>query len=99
MPTYHYVCPEGHDFEHFQRKISSRSRRKCPQCGKMAARQISGGAGLIFKGSGFYITDYKKGGKGPEGDASPAKAQEKPDATSKKADSKAPDSKPKGKDS
>jgi putative FmdB family regulatory protein len=99
MPTYHYHCPNGHDFEHFERKISSRSRRKCPECGKMAARQISGGAGLIFKGSGFYITDYKKAGtSGPGADESPAK-ETKPDAASKKAEGKTPDSRPKGKDS
>jgi predicted nucleic acid-binding Zn ribbon protein len=46
-------------------KITDRARVKCPRCGRVAARQLSGGAGLIFKGSGFYITDYGKDGKGP----------------------------------
>ena len=64
MPTYEYACPEGHEFELFQ-KMSEKPRAKCPVCGKMAIRQISGGAGLVFKGSGFYITDYGKDGKGP----------------------------------
>lgn len=64
MPTYEYRCPGGHEFELFQ-KISEKPRAKCPVCGKMATRQISGGAGLVFKGSGFYITDYGKDGKGP----------------------------------
>lgn len=64
MPTYEYQCPEGHEFELFQ-KMSEKPRAKCPVCGKMATRQISGGAGLVFKGSGFYITDYGKDGKGP----------------------------------
>ncbi len=64
MPTYEYRCPEGHTFDLFQ-KISDKPRAKCPQCGKMATRLISGGAGLVFKGSGFYITDYGKDGKGP----------------------------------
>lgn len=64
MPTYEYECPAGHTFEKFQ-KITERPRAKCPVCGKPAVRKISGGAGLVFKGSGFYITDYGKDGKGP----------------------------------
>ena len=64
MPTYEYVCPLGHGFEKFQR-ITEKPRAKCPTCGKLATRKISGGAGLVFKGSGFYITDYGKDGKGP----------------------------------
>jgi putative FmdB family regulatory protein len=64
MPTYEYRCPQGHEFEKFL-KMSSTARVKCPQCGRVASRQISGGAGLVFKGSGFYITDYGKDGKGP----------------------------------
>ena len=62
MPTYEYRCPLGHEFEVVQR-ITGRPRTKCPTCGRIAVRQISGGAGLIFKGSGFYITDYGKDGK------------------------------------
>lgn len=64
MPTYEYRCPKGHEFEVVQR-ITDRTRAKCPRCGQVAERQMSGGAGLIFKGSGFYITDYGKDGKGP----------------------------------
>lgn len=64
MPTYEYRCPKGHEFEVVQR-ITDRARAKCPRCGVVAERQMSGGAGLIFKGSGFYITDYGKDGKGP----------------------------------
>jgi putative FmdB family regulatory protein len=71
MPTYEYLCPEGHEFELFQ-KISEKPRAKCPVCGRMATRQISGGAGLVFKGSGFYITDYGKDGKGPRKEAEAA---------------------------
>jgi len=62
MPTYEYRCPEGHAFEKFQ-KMTDKPRAKCPVCGKTATRKISGGAGLVFKGSGFYITDYGKDGK------------------------------------
>jgi putative FmdB family regulatory protein len=79
MPTYEYECPEGHTFEKFQR-ISDKPRAKCPVCGKPGTRKISGGAGLVFRGSGFYITDYGKDGKGPrkpEADK-PAKATEGP---------------------
>ena len=68
MPTYEYRCPKGHEFEVVQR-ITDRARAKCPRCGLVAERQMSGGAGLIFKGSGFYITDYGKDGKGPRKEA------------------------------
>ena len=61
MPTYDYRCPNGHDFERFFRKISdAASELECPTCGALAARRVSGGAGLVFKGSGFYLTDYGK---------------------------------------
>ena len=64
MPTYEYRCPEGHEFEHFFRSMSAATRElPCPTCGKVAERRVSGGAGLLFKGSGFYITDYGKDGK------------------------------------
>jgi putative FmdB family regulatory protein len=61
MPTYEFRCPDGHEFEKFYRKISDAvTELPCPECGKVAARLVSGGAGLLFKGSGFYLTDYGK---------------------------------------
>ena len=59
MPTYEYRCLEcGHEFEQFQR-MSDEPVAQCPECSGKAQRRISGGAGFVFKGSGFYITDYR----------------------------------------
>jgi putative FmdB family regulatory protein len=75
MPTYEFRCPEGHEFEKFYRSISGAPRDvACPTCGKKAERQMSAGGGLVFKGSGFYITDYGKDGK--KAQTPPAKAAE-----------------------
>lgn len=66
MPTYEYQCREcGHRFEEFQRIVDP-PIRDCPKCKCRGCVEqlISGGSGLIFKGSGFYITDYKRS-KGP----------------------------------
>jgi putative FmdB family regulatory protein len=82
MPTYEYECPEGHVFEKFQ-KMTDKPRAKCPVCGKTATRKISGGAGLVFKGSGFYITDYGKDGKGPRKETEKAERAEKAEKAEK----------------
>jgi putative FmdB family regulatory protein len=58
MPTYEYRCAQGHTFERFQRMTEAPIDR-CPTCGASAERLLSGGVGLLFKGSGFYITDYR----------------------------------------
>ncbi len=64
MPTYEYRCPAGHDSEDFVLKISdAKPEIPCPTCGAVASRRVSAGSGLLFKGSGFYITDYGKDGK------------------------------------
>src|SRR5271166_4958803 len=101
MPTYEYACTKcGHQFEQFQ-SMRDEPLRSCPKCRKLALKRlVGGGAGLIFKGSGFYITDYKNKGmtkaaaaesKGPEApkaaEAAPKaapKAPPAPAATSKK---------------
>ena len=70
MPTYEYKCPNGHVFEKFFPTMNDKRYAVCPTCKKRAVRQISGGTGLVFKGSGFYETDYKRAGeKKPEGEA------------------------------
>jgi putative FmdB family regulatory protein len=76
MPTYEYKCPSGHVFEKTFPRITSQRHAKCPVCGKRAERQISGGVGIHFKGSGFYATDYKR----------PAGTTEKADHTAEKAE-------------
>ena len=64
MPTYEYRCPDGHESEDFVLKISdAKPAITCPTCGAVAPRRMSAGSGLLFKGSGFYITDYGKDGK------------------------------------
>src|SRR5262245_32928825 len=84
MPTYEYRCPDGHEFERFFRKISDAPADvACPVCGKIADRIMSAGAGLLFKGSGFYLTDYGKNahrGDKPAtgGEKSESKSESKP---------------------
>ena len=80
MPTYEYVCDAcGHRFERFQR-ISERPLRTCPACGARKARRlISPGAGLLFKGPGFYATDYRKGVP-PSGEGKAEKKEKPKDA-------------------
>lgn len=80
MPTYEYACPKcGHEFEQFQ-SMRDEPLTKCPKCKKAGVKRLVGaGAGLIFKGTGFYITDYKKkkgGGETETSSSTPAKSPE-----------------------
>lgn len=91
MPTYEYECEAcGHDFEEFQ-YMSDKPLRKCPECGKMKLHRLIGaGAGIIFKGSGFYETDYKRKDQPKPASETPSSAPEpksdaKPAATSSDA--------------
>jgi len=64
MPTYEYECPHcGHTFEASQ-NMSDKPLEECPKCHKKPKRLIGSGSGIIFKGSGFYATDYRKKPKG-----------------------------------
>ncbi|HEY5614782.1 MAG TPA: FmdB family zinc ribbon protein [Bacteroidota bacterium] len=69
MPTYDYRCGEcGHEFEEFQ-SMSAEMLKTCPKCGKdVLKRAMGSGAGMIFKGGGFYQTDYKPSGEGKKAD-------------------------------
>lgn len=80
MPTYEYRCTAcGHAFETMH-GMTAPVLRKCPKCGRLKLeRLISGGAGVIFKGSGFYETDYKRNRSGGD----PVKAREKSEAAEK----------------
>ena len=79
MPTYEYLCDNcEHRFEKFQ-SITAAPVRKCPNCGRMKVRRLIGcGSGIIFRGSGFYETDYRS-----EGYKKAAKSESEKAATSK----------------
>ena len=83
MPTYEYRCRDcGRHFDVFQR-MSDPARASCPDCGRGAKRLISGGAGFLFKGDGFYITDhrsedYRKRAREESGGGDGRKTAEKP---------------------
>jgi putative FmdB family regulatory protein len=110
MPTYEFRCPEGHEFEKFYRKISDAPMElACPECGKIAPRLVSGGAALLFKGSGFYLTDYGKNahrtsgtssgnseskGTGETSNSTSGSASESKSSDAKPAESKPAESKP-----
>ncbi len=93
MPTYQYMCEScGHEFEQFQ-SITAKSLRKCPGCGKNKLKRLIGaGAGVIFKGSGFYETDYRSESY-KKAKESEKKSTDK-DTTKKETETKAKDSKP-----
>lgn len=77
MPTYEYRCQKcGTTFEKIQ-KMTSRPGTKCPKCGGRAERLLSP-AGFVFKGSGFYINDYKRAGEKPEQAEGATEKVEKP---------------------
>lgn len=104
MPTYDYVCKAcDHTWEEFQ-SITAPPTKKCPECGKKKAeRRIGPGAGIIFKGSGFYITDYRSDGYKKSADAdskSQTASESKSDSKSetKSSGSESKGSSPKSKD-
>ena len=102
MPTYDYVCDAcDYAFEKFQ-SMSAKTLRKCPECGKNKLRRLIGtGGGVIFKGSGFYETDYRSDSyrKSAEADKPKSDSGDKKSTGSDSKKSSGGDSKPKKADS
>ncbi|MBN2226491.1 MAG: zinc ribbon domain-containing protein [candidate division Zixibacteria bacterium] len=90
MPTYQYKCTKcGHEFEEFQ-SMNDKPLETCPKCGGKPERIISGGAGFLFKGSGFYITDHRsKAYKEAAGNETGGAVVEKSDKSKKETTSSA----------
>jgi len=85
MPTYEYACTQcGHRFEEFQ-SIRAEPIRDCPECASRVERLINGGVGLIFRGSGFYLTDYKKSSAKSDENGSSTKSDTKKETTTEKS--------------
>jgi putative FmdB family regulatory protein len=87
MPTYEYECRKcGNRFEHFQ-SITSEPLKKCPRCNGRVRRLISAGAGIIFKGQGFFATDYRSSsyreGEKKEKEVAEPKKEKKKDTVGK----------------
>ncbi len=95
MPTYDYMCDAcGHQFEQFQ-SITAGPLKKCPECGRMQLKRLLGtGAGIIFKGSGFYETDYRSDSykKAAESEKPKTETGDGKSADSKKTETKSADS-------
>ena len=88
MPIYEYRCPDGHTFEVFQRMADPPSET-CEVCGKSPVEKVLYPVSVHFKGSGFYSTDYGRGGR-KKGESSkdggdPTPSEKKPDSGEKKA--------------
>lgn len=96
MPTYEYKREDGSTFEMFQ-SMSDDALTVCPTTGQPVKRIISGGSGLVFKGSGFYVTDYKNsnGTSGSGGSKKNESASDDSKPSAEKKDSSGSDSKPK----
>ncbi len=95
MPTYDYRCDAcKHQWEEFH-SMSAEPTKKCPSCKKLKAKRMIGpGAGVIFKGSGFYLTDYRSDSykKGADADKKATDTSTKSSDTATKSDSKSSDS-------
>ena len=94
MPTYDYLCENcGHKFEHFQ-SITAKPLKKCPDCKKPKLKRLIGtGAGIIFKGSGFYETDYRSDSYKKDQKADKPASEAKDKKTSDKKETKSTDTK------
>jgi putative FmdB family regulatory protein len=95
MPTYDYVCDAcDHKFELFQ-SITAEPEKKCPECGKRKLRRLIGpGAGFVFKGSGFYQTDYRSESYKKRAEADKPASDSGSQSSDSKSESKGSESKP-----
>jgi len=96
MPTYDYRCQEcGHEFELFQ-SMTAKLKRKCPECSEPKLKRLIGAGGaVIFKGSGFYETDYRSESYKKAAEADKKKAEKKDDKKDTSKDAKKPAKEPK----
>lgn len=85
MPTYEYKREDGTTFEITQ-SINDVKLETCPETGQAVKRIISGGGGVVYKGTGWYVTDYKNGGKSKRENDNVKEAESKPEPAEKKAD-------------
>ena len=94
MPTYDYICTSkecNSEFELFL-SIKSKPMQKCPTCGCKAKRQIGAGGGIIFRGSGFYITDYRSKEYSEKASAEKESSEKESSSESKSSESSSSDS-------
>ncbi len=89
MPTFHYRREDGTTFDFFQ-KMSDKALEVCPTTGQPVTRIISGGTGVLYKGEGWYVTDYKKKDSGSAAKPAAAKAPESTNTESKPDTAPAP---------
>ncbi len=91
MPTYDYRCEAcGHEFEHFQ-SMTDKVKRKCPECGELTLKRLIGtGGAVIFKGSGFYQTDYRSDSYKKAAEADKKKVEKKDEKKTTGKDDKKP---------
>lgn len=85
MPTYEYKREDGTTFEITQ-GINDEKLTTCPETGQAVKRIISGGGGVVYKGTGWYVTDYKNGGKPKKDENNVKETESKPESAEKKTD-------------
>jgi len=97
MPLYDYKCDQCETVFEVERRMSDTSRKKCPACRSKKTAKVFNAAGIVFKGSGFYVTDSKNGSSASTPPASPVSTVEKDVKADKPSDAAEPAAKPKPK--
>ena len=83
MPTYEYECTKCHHHFEIEQSIKDEPRKRCPKCRGKVIRLISGGVGVIFRGSGFHVTDYRSDSYKKDAEKDKKKAEPKKDSSKK----------------